>query len=148
MGEAEDIEKERRHIENGLQAFRRINGGRGSDNLNKRSPRKSNNEYKHIQNDRFPGKNTARDITRYAIRRGLITKTPCEICGALEVEAHHSDYTKPLEVIFLCKKHHMERHKNGSSVKADGSSTTPDASRFATTAPVFTERVDGYARCP
>lgn len=106
-----DVEKIKRQIENGLQAFERINGGYGGDNLNKRGVRKSNSEYKHIQNERFPGRNTTRDITRYAIKKGIITKTPCEICGAIEVEAHHSDYTKPLEVIFLCRKHHREWHK-------------------------------------
>jgi len=41
-----------------------------------------------------------------AVRDGRLVKQPCEFCGALKVEAHHDDYTKPLEVRWLCNKHH------------------------------------------
>lgn len=44
-----------------------------------------------------------------AIRLGMIEKTPCRICGGPS-QAHHHDYTKPLEVTWLCRKHHMENH--------------------------------------
>lgn len=33
----------------------------------------------------------------------------CEKGGRLH--AHHDDYAKPLEVIWLCPKHHIERHR-------------------------------------
>jgi hypothetical protein len=37
---------------------------------------------------------------------------PCSICGEQKtIHAHHDDYTKPLDVIWLCRKHHQERHK-------------------------------------
>lgn len=42
-----------------------------------------------------------------AVRRGDIIKTPC-FCGEKKVQSHHEDYSKPLEVRWLCKKHHME----------------------------------------
>lgn len=49
-----------------------------------------------------------------AIRRGDIIKLPCEICGDDKSVGHHDDYTKPLELRFLCKKHHMQWHiENG-----------------------------------
>lgn len=35
---------------------------------------------------------------------------PCEVCGDPNVHAHHEDYTKPLEVNWLCPLHHVERH--------------------------------------
>ena len=38
-----------------------------------------------------------------------LKQQPCITCG-LPGERHHSDYTKPLEVIFLCRKHHSELH--------------------------------------
>lgn len=46
-----------------------------------------------------------------AVRDGRLTKKPCEVCGTEEkVEAHHEDYSKPLDVMWLCFKHHRERH--------------------------------------
>lgn len=45
-----------------------------------------------------------------ALRNGELVKSPCEICGKLKVEAHHEDYTKPLEVRWLCRVHHMRVH--------------------------------------
>lgn len=45
------------------------------------------------------------------VRRGKVKKGPCEVCGSKAVEAHHDDYDKPLEVRWLCKKHHRAHHK-------------------------------------
>lgn len=49
-------------------------------------------------------------IARKAIKKGLLVRQPCEICGALRVDAHHEDYSKPLQVRWLCRKHHRQRH--------------------------------------
>lgn len=46
-----------------------------------------------------------------AVRNGKVEKYPCKNCGEPKVQAHHSDYLKPLEVIWLCKPHHMELHR-------------------------------------
>jgi ribosomal protein S27AE len=46
-----------------------------------------------------------------AIRDGRLFRQPCERCGSPKAEAHHDDYTKPLDVRWLCRKHHAERHK-------------------------------------
>lgn len=46
------------------------------------------------------------------IQRGTMIKSPCSICGNIKSEAHHSDYLKPFEVIWLCKEHHTELHNN------------------------------------
>jgi ribosomal protein S27AE len=59
---------------------------------------------------KFPQKYVAHYITRNAIRDGIIERKPCEVCGASKAEAHHDDYSKPLDVRWLCKKHHMEHH--------------------------------------
>ena len=48
-----------------------------------------------------------------AVSSGRIRRQPCVVCGLSPAEGHHSDYTKPFEVEFLCRKHHMERHLNG-----------------------------------
>lgn len=47
----------------------------------------------------------------HAIRDKRMTRSSCEQCGSgLQVEAHHSDYTKPLEIIWLCRKCHEAVH--------------------------------------
>ncbi len=46
----------------------------------------------------------------YAIKTGKLKKQNCEVCGN-NAESHHEDYSKPLEVRWLCHKHHMERHR-------------------------------------
>lgn len=48
---------------------------------------------------------------RYAVKTNKIKKLPCSICGDIKSEAHHPDYQKPLEVIWLCDFHHKEEHK-------------------------------------
>ena len=52
----------------------------------------------------------AKDRVRYAIRTGKIKRIPCEFCGKLNTMAHHEDYSKPLDVWFLCPLHHAARH--------------------------------------
>jgi hypothetical protein len=47
---------------------------------------------------------------RMAWLKGLINKKPCEVCGETEVEGHHPNYDEPLNVIWLCTKHHAELH--------------------------------------
>ena len=55
-------------------------------------------------------KDNARSYLNVYIQRGIITKQPCRECGSY-AEAHHPDYSKPLDVIWLCRKHHMELHR-------------------------------------
>lgn len=51
-------------------------------------------------------------------RRGIggkIKRKPCIICG-MKAEAHHPDYSKPLEVVWLCSFHHKEWHRNNTAI--------------------------------
>lgn len=54
----------------------------------------------------------ARRKVRDAIAAGTLTRLPCEVGGDCHgrIEAHHDDYSKPLDVRWLCKKHHAEVH--------------------------------------
>lgn len=56
-------------------------------------------------------KANARSYLNVYIRRGAIKKRPCAICGELDTQAHHEDYDKPLDVIWLCKWHHLNYHR-------------------------------------
>jgi DNA-directed RNA polymerase subunit H (RpoH/RPB5) len=42
-----------------------------------------------------------------AIKSGRLTRLPCVECGDPVTDAHHPDYAKPLDVVWLCRKHHM-----------------------------------------
>jgi hypothetical protein len=53
----------------------------------------------------------ARTAARHAANRGKLQRQPCEICGEAKVEAHHDDYSKPLQVRWLCPPHHRDVHK-------------------------------------
>lgn len=47
----------------------------------------------------------------HAIRSGKLIKGSCEVCGATKAHAHHDDYSKPLEVRWLCPKCHVSHHR-------------------------------------
>jgi hypothetical protein len=58
-------------------------------------------------------KEAVRKLTAAKIRQGILIRLPCEICKTeIDVQAHHDDYNKPLDVRWLCRKHHREHHKN------------------------------------
>lgn len=61
--------------------------------------------------DNNPEKVKAHNILNKAVATGLVKKCPCRECGAkTKVHGHHPDYTKPLEVIWLCAPHHKAEH--------------------------------------
>jgi hypothetical protein len=57
-----------------------------------------------------PVKARAHALVQEAIALGALKKCPCEICGSDTAQAHHEDYAKPLDVVWLCTKHHAARH--------------------------------------
>jgi len=52
----------------------------------------------------------AQRAVHVAIRRGQIQRQPCEVCGDPKTDAHHPDYSKPLDVNWLCRRHHQQWH--------------------------------------
>lgn len=82
--------------------------------LYKRKDRKENPKKYLEQNreryKRYPEKMLAKTKVWEAIRKGLLKKEPCVVCGEIKVHGHHPDYSKPLEVIWLCHTHHKQLH--------------------------------------
>jgi len=56
-------------------------------------------------------RNVAHSAVARAVRNGLLVRMPCIRCGKEKTEAHHEDYDKPLEVMWLCTPCHKQRHK-------------------------------------
>jgi len=60
-----------------------------------------------------PEKIKAKDIVNNAIKAGKLSKpTECPRCGNSKnrIEGHHKDYSKPLEVEWLCQPCHLKEH--------------------------------------
>lgn len=70
------------------------------------SPQK--NETKKRWRERNPEAYKAHVTVNNAIRDGRLKRQRCH-CGR-KAQAHHDDYSKPLEVLWLCTKHHAEHH--------------------------------------
>lgn len=49
-------------------------------------------------------------IVNQAIKKGTLKRLPCGICGDPKSHGHHEDYNKPLDVKWLCSKHHRLEH--------------------------------------
>ena len=64
-----------------------------------------------------PQKRKAHSVVAVAIRSGKIKRQPCEICGKMPAQAHHDDYSNPLNIRWLCPIHHGEYHHN-ENIKA------------------------------
>tara|TARA_R110000787_G_scaffold56390_2_gene129641 strand:- start:768 stop:1175 length:408 start_codon:yes stop_codon:yes gene_type:complete len=67
-------------------------------------------EYQRECRKKNPGKYKAQSAVNNAVRDKRLFKKPCEVCGEEKVHGHHEDYSKPLEVIWLCPIHHKEIH--------------------------------------
>lgn len=63
-----------------------------------------------------PVKYYADNVACAAIRDGKIARQPCAVCKQLykteiKAHAHHCDYSKPLDVMWLCPSHHKAWHR-------------------------------------
>jgi len=60
-----------------------------------------------------PLKGSARRKVYYALKKGRLIKPDlCQDCGhKKKLNAHHHDYTKPLDVIWLCRDCHGKQHR-------------------------------------
>ena len=79
----------------------------------------------------------AQNVAEKAVLRGRLIPQPCEVCGAVKfakdgrrlIHAHHDDYNHPLQVRWLCQRHHHEWHKHNRATPKTITSQIPEASR-------------------
>jgi len=90
----------------------------------------------HFHRGAYPDnekKKRVQHLTDKAINKGiLIRPVKCDECGGTQefsdgrngIQAHHCDYDKPLDVIWLCQKCHHEWHKTNKVLnEKDGEKT-------------------------
>ena len=101
------------------QAMHKILKRRG---VSFRSQKRENKDNHFFRGGKSNGQKRANHLVEKAIKKGIIVPQPCENgCttkpfsdGRREVQAHHDDYNKPLEVRWLCQKCHHEWHKENT----------------------------------
>ena len=60
---------------------------------------------------KHPDRQPANNRLNKAVQKGFLIRSSCDICGTTErIEAHHDDYSKPLDIRWLCERHHKEHH--------------------------------------
>jgi len=80
---------------------------RGCHAENNRKNRKQSCDYTPLERM----KAHARSLANNARRDGKLIPKPCQ-CGSIYVEMHHHDYSKPLEITWICQKCHLDLHEN------------------------------------
>ena len=72
--------------------------------------------YKSIK--KHPEKQAARMKLNYHVRRGYIVKpTVCDVCNnTRSIQGHHGNYSKPLEVEWLCRECHSDTHRKKEDI--------------------------------
>lgn len=82
-----------------------------SKEYQKRNREAFNERYRRYHKEN-PLKAKARSAVRSALRNRTLTRPKvCSSCGSESfVEAHHSDYDKPLNISWLCKPCHWKEH--------------------------------------
>ena len=79
--------------------------------------RAANNRSKDRWKQKNPEANKAHWLSAHAVKKKVLIPKPCIVCGEEPAEKHHEDYSKPLNITWLCKAHHLKRHRE---LKAPG----------------------------
>jgi len=96
------------------------------DEINLRENQRRKNDPDHLLKERIRQKKwreknkenlipktKAHQLVMFAIKLGVLEKSKeCSKCGSTKrIEGHHEDYSKPLDVVWLCNGCHQRHHK-------------------------------------
>ena len=86
---------------------------RKNDPLFNYKQRISQKKWRDAKKIKLKPQTDAHKLVFFAIKLGLIVKPEnCSECGVkTKLEGHHEDYKKPLDVVWLCKLCHQQRHR-------------------------------------
>lgn len=73
--------------------------------------RQLNAKYSNKWRKETKGASAAQCKVTRALKKGILVRQACVVCGSEKSHGHHPDYSKPLSVIWLCQKHHKQAHK-------------------------------------
>ena len=85
------------------------------------NPRWAGGQSRHSRNsrrfrERYPEKHAAHRAVEKALREGRLKRQPCEQCGVSDdLHAHHTDYSRPLHVVWLCRPCHIAEHQHNAA---------------------------------
>ena len=96
-----------KHRANNLEKIRAYDRERAKNSERKKTNLIINRAWRNEDTRRAKAHNK---VSR-AIKNGLLKKQPCIRCGEQKSLAHHEDYDKPLEIMWLCQPCHKQRHK-------------------------------------
>lgn len=85
---------------------------------------KARSDKKYRSDPANKGKIQARWLLQYHVKKGNIVPQPCAQCGAGKAQAHHPDYSKKVDVEWLCRKCHGAIHRKTHCV--NGHEMTPE----------------------
>lgn len=83
--------------------------------------------------ERHPEKAHAHKLVRQALKAGtLIRPQTCQQpgCKVRQLHAHHFDYSQPIEVEWLCRQHHQERHRKPLDTELDSVAELPNSAEL------------------
>jgi hypothetical protein len=97
----------RKHRSKNINSIRRYDRKRGKEKHRIYKNIIRNREYR----EKNPEKYKAHCCVNNAMRDKRLFKKPCVVCKTTKrLEAHHEDYSKPLDVTWLCSIHHSQLH--------------------------------------
>ena len=95
------------HREKNLEKIRQYDRDRAKNP----DRRKANTEITKIWRSEDRRRQKAHNAVSRGIKKGILIRQPCCRCNEINSLAHHDDYDKPLDVMWLCQPCHKQRHK-------------------------------------